>query len=391
MRLKKAFTMLELLLVVIVIALLAAFAIVSYMGHVEKAKAGEAYANLGAIRHAEEARKMLTGEFASGDSADEINQRLDVIITPKYYEYRVTGVTDDNFIVIAKRIGSDETITMGGGMPGTTVIAMDRYGRRTDIEGEATGGGGGGGGGTGGDGGGVTGGGGTGGWGGGGGGTGGGSGGGDTGGGTGGDTGGGEDGVASYTEGGTTTVYQGHTGGGWSDLAPAGQNGAVVQAGLEAAMELLRTSTYAKYAYDLLQARSVNVQWSASLPGNAAADWSFFNNRIRIDTVYMNNASAVAALIAHEATHADYSYYQEYWIAKTLERHPELTRSDLSIPYDSINQEYDAFVNQVETWKEVKREADSNNDVWLAIYNQGEDYMRSAIRSAYASENLSEY
>jgi len=100
-------------------------------------------------------------------------------------------------------------------------------------------------------------------------------------------------------------------------------------------------------------------------------------------------AAALAALIAHEATHADYYYYPDAWIGITMARHSDLAVADIHIPGNSYDQEYNAFCNQMSTWLELKGSAtDSNNDAWLSYYNQGEAEMRSEIRTVYRSVGI---
>jgi hypothetical protein len=120
------------------------------------------------------------------------------------------------------------------------------------------------------------------------------------------------------------------------------------------------------------------------------------------NTIHLNSElritspeAAVTAIICHEATHADYSYNPDKWIDYTLNNHPGLDPSELHIivpPFNSIDQEYNCFKNQVETWKELKNGySDLNNDGWEDIYDQGEAYMKSQIRSVYAKYKLPEY
>lgn len=85
-----------------------------------------------------------------------------------------------------------------------------------------------------------------------------------------------------------------------------------------------------------------------------------------------------------------YVYYPDYWIAATITRHPELTPNDLHItksPFNSINQEYDCFCNQMKTWMELRTAPEDNNDGWLAWYEQGEADMKAAIKIAYADSD----
>jgi len=68
------FTLIELMVVVIIVAILASVAVPIYLSQTRRAKASEALAALGSIRKAEEIRKTETGAYldvASGDMANE--------------------------------------------------------------------------------------------------------------------------------------------------------------------------------------------------------------------------------------------------------------------------------------------------------------------------------
>ncbi|MBU2101768.1 MAG: hypothetical protein KKF80_00070, partial [Candidatus Omnitrophica bacterium] len=181
--------------------------------------------------------------------------------------------------------------------------------------------------------------------------------------------------------------------GGWSGLAATGGSGAITNgAGLHTALAFLKSYEPTSYANDLIQDKAITVEFQdLSVYGmdTAGAVWLSGTNTIAINTLYQNAyAGALAAFIAHEATHADYYYYPAYWVATTLERHPELTESDISIPADSVTQEYDAFCNTMTAWQEFRQEPFAFHDDWLDAYNQGEEYMRSAIQSSYAAMGI---
>lgn len=383
MRKNNGFTLIEIMVVLIIIGITAAIAFFMYKKPIEKAKAGEAIIAAGNIRTTQIARKLETGNYVPAENTEKINEVLGLGILSKDFEYRVVGVTDDNFLILAHRVNDD--IKAGKFSPETIVVAMDKDGM---VNYPGTGGGIGGAGGTGGAGGSGGTGGSGGGFGGGGisGGGGGGSGGGGTGGG--GDTG---DTGGGGTSGGSASLPQ--SGGGWSNLAATGGSGAAIDSGLQSAVELLKISTTSSYAYTLIEAKQITVTFAA-LTGGAAAEWRSWLNTILVDNSYKDGlTSAIAALIAHEATHADYDYYPTFWINTTLSRHPELTAAQIHIPGNSVNQEYDCFCNQMLAWKELKNGPDSNNDGWMIVYKQGEDVMRSDIKSTYAAHgiNLPDY
>ena len=107
MRRKSAFTLLEILITVIIIGILASMSFYFYKQAVDKAKANEAVVNVKTISDAEKTKRAEIDKYLAANNIEEINKQLELEIAPKYYEYRVAGVTDDNFIVIAKRIGED--------------------------------------------------------------------------------------------------------------------------------------------------------------------------------------------------------------------------------------------------------------------------------------------
>ena len=149
--------------------------------------------------------------------------------------------------------------------------------------------------------------------------------------------------------------------------------------------------------------------------------WQFSANKIALTSDLQGDAAVMAAaVIAHEATHVDYAYDPEKYIALTLSEHPELAREDLNIYknefgeealysiYDpetnttteriylgnSIDQEYRAFYNTNELWKESGNHvSDPNNDYVQLLLEQsdGEELLKEAIRDAYSGELLPEY
>lgn len=382
---KNGFTLPEILIVLVIVGILAILAFFYFSSSVEKSKNSEALKHGGAIRQAEEVYKAEKGTYVAAGNTEKINDLLGLGITSKYFEYEIVGADENNFTILAKRI--DDKIRSGVVSSQPIVISIDQSGSvsgGSGYSGSNPGGSGGnnnvggsGDGGTGGGaGGGVTGGG-----GGGGGGTGGGG------------TGDGGNGGSPSTSGGPFAAPGGNSGGGWSNGAVKGGPGGLLAAGLANALALLENSNAASYAYDLIRDKGIPLTW-ADLGDSTQAQWSgeldidgkVIHDKIEINTKLKGTSpdAAIAALIAHEATHADYAYFPDAWIAKTLERHSELTAKDLSIPYDSINQEYDAFCNQMLAWEELKgSNTDTNNDNWYSVYYQGEATMRAEIRAAY--------
>ena len=97
---KSGFTMVELMVVVIIVAILAAAAIPLYTANVKKAIRTEADATLGAIRSAERIYKSENGTYTNATAA-EVNSILGVDVTDAHFfdapAYTVTGATETAF------------------------------------------------------------------------------------------------------------------------------------------------------------------------------------------------------------------------------------------------------------------------------------------------------
>ncbi len=206
------FSLVEIVIVLVIIGLLAALSIFIYSHFVDKAKSTEVIITAGNIREAEITHKIDKGEYVKADNVQEINDLLSLSINPKNYDYRVVGVSDQNFMVLANKIDTDKI-----------VIAMNKDGLIHQEYGSSGGsssgsGDSGGGSSSGGSGGGSS-------------SSSGGSGGGSSS-GSGGSSGGGSSGGSSGSGGTGSLPNLGQTGGGWSNLASEGGSGAVIEDGL---------------------------------------------------------------------------------------------------------------------------------------------------------------
>lgn len=85
----RAFTLIELMVVVIIIGILAAFAIPQYTKTIERSHQSEAITNLGIIRGAQ------LRYFAEYNTYTDISSRLDIDFSSsaKYFAYDVTGAS----------------------------------------------------------------------------------------------------------------------------------------------------------------------------------------------------------------------------------------------------------------------------------------------------------
>jgi type IV pilus assembly protein PilE len=117
---RKGFTLIELIVVVIVIAILASFAVPQYITSIERAKKAKAENALGIIAQAE---KMYRAEndtyvnFASGAADATLGSyvELDEVDNDTDWDYQVTGATTTAFLATATRSGGSnngETVTV---------------------------------------------------------------------------------------------------------------------------------------------------------------------------------------------------------------------------------------------------------------------------------------
>ncbi len=103
---RKAFTLVELAVVVVIIGVLAAFAVPRFLASVERSKAAEAFNYLSAIQSAQERYHARQGTYAS-DVGD-----LDIkFSTPKYYTVGTitagsTGDLEDSWSLTLTRSGA---------------------------------------------------------------------------------------------------------------------------------------------------------------------------------------------------------------------------------------------------------------------------------------------
>ena len=123
MKRRRAFAFVEIILAVLIIGILFGLIFAFYRASIEKAKYVDAVINVANIGKAEEMYRNETGEYVAAANTQEVNERLGLNIEPRWYEYKVIGVTNDNFIVLAQRIIDD----INSGEISTT-IARNRSG-----------------------------------------------------------------------------------------------------------------------------------------------------------------------------------------------------------------------------------------------------------------------
>jgi prepilin-type N-terminal cleavage/methylation domain-containing protein len=84
---RKGFTLVELAVVIVIIGVLAAFGVPQFLKSVERAKAGEAFNYLAAVRSAQERYVAKQGVYTSVASDLDITQ-----VAPKYFDVSTIGI-----------------------------------------------------------------------------------------------------------------------------------------------------------------------------------------------------------------------------------------------------------------------------------------------------------
>ncbi len=106
LRNNKGFTLVELSVVIVIIGVLAAFAVPRFRNAVERSKAGEAYNYLSAVRSAQERYHSRQGTYA--DAMDKLDIKMSV---PKYFTVGSvaagsTGDLEDSWSLTLTRTGA---------------------------------------------------------------------------------------------------------------------------------------------------------------------------------------------------------------------------------------------------------------------------------------------
>ena len=356
---RRAFTLVEMLLALAVIGVLFGLIFAFYRSAINKSKYVEAVATVDTISKAEEIKQMNTGEYVAAANTQEVNEKLGLDIKPKWYNYKVVGVTDDNFIVLAEKIIDD--INSGNLSSEPIVIARDRSGpvspesigpsgtentpppeeNPTSPSSPSGGGSPGGGGG-----------------------------------------------------GGTPTG--GTPGGG----GPGGSSDNATYADLAHALSLLRGTVNGDYYYNFINNNNIPVIY-APLANNVGGMWSptfarDFNptDPLQPGTIYINqdlsnvwSETEIAPIIAHEALHADCNYDPNKWANIMLGQlntgrppPPLLVAANLDwivdpvtgVQYlnDTVQQEYNTFKEEVLLWQEIRGSTrNTEYDNLLTEYN----------------------
>jgi prepilin-type N-terminal cleavage/methylation domain-containing protein len=84
----QGFTLIELLVVIIIVGVLAAIALPSFLNQIGKARGSEAKSNLGTINRSQQAYRLEQNQFANALT------NLDAKVTGKFYTYTVAGAVN---------------------------------------------------------------------------------------------------------------------------------------------------------------------------------------------------------------------------------------------------------------------------------------------------------
>lgn len=109
---KRSFTLIELLIVVIIIGILATIVAPSFTKTMEKAKADQAKLYLKAIRTGEKIYYSNNSTYIACADALAIKSNLSAEVTTENYTFSVTSNTTDTFLATATRKTDSKTITL---------------------------------------------------------------------------------------------------------------------------------------------------------------------------------------------------------------------------------------------------------------------------------------
>lgn len=96
----KGFTLLDLLVALIILGVLVVASVALYRNHVDQARSVEAAQNLSAIHGGEVAHQLEHGAFIEAADLPAVNKALDLDLTAKYFDYRVS-VGEGTFLATA--------------------------------------------------------------------------------------------------------------------------------------------------------------------------------------------------------------------------------------------------------------------------------------------------
>ncbi|MDD5270667.1 MAG: type II secretion system protein [Candidatus Omnitrophica bacterium] len=391
---RRAFSLIEILLAITVIAVFFGLIFAFYKNAINKSKYVEAVATVANIAKTEEIAKLETGEYIAAANTQEVNERLGMDIEPRWFNYKVVGVTNDNFIVLAERIRDD--IESGDLAGDDIVVARNNTGPispdsvnqpPTDLGGDDIGGP---------------------------------------------DTGDsappgssspGSGGPSSGSPGGGSPGADSGDSGDSDDSSPTGGGSddsiryPTQTAAPSSLLDYLDDAPLAADRLDLINDNDIrmvyvnNADYGVSLSSGAFwwgkedhYTYDYDGNQVFVtgNTIFINQnvlqmgftEPALACLVAHEATHADYDYNPQEWIDATKAAHPELTDDDIHIdqyPGNSIDQEYNANAAMLQLWDVIGDGPNESLDLYNTEYAKGEASFKTWLRTFASYATLPDY
>jgi type IV pilus assembly protein PilA len=100
----EGFTLIELLVVIIIVGVLAAIALPSFLNQIGKARGSEAKSNLGTINRAQQSYRLENQTFA------DTYTKLDAQIVPKFYSYATTTPTQYQSKTLATPVAANQDL-----------------------------------------------------------------------------------------------------------------------------------------------------------------------------------------------------------------------------------------------------------------------------------------
>jgi type IV pilus assembly protein PilA len=98
----EGFTLIELLVVIIIVGVLAAIALPSFLNQIGKARGSEAKSNLGTINRAQQAYRLERSTFST-----ILNGGLDAQVSGKFYTYSVGGASATTASALAATVPAE--------------------------------------------------------------------------------------------------------------------------------------------------------------------------------------------------------------------------------------------------------------------------------------------
>jgi len=132
-QLRRGFTLLEILVAMVILAILLGVALPVFWRSTERARSAEAVTNLSAIRQAQLLHQAQYGTFEEAIDLPSINVKLELELSARYFDYEIANADQRKFLIIAT------SRTAAGSSPPLRVT-MDETGRLTYHWPDATGG-----------------------------------------------------------------------------------------------------------------------------------------------------------------------------------------------------------------------------------------------------------